>query len=157
MPSDSGTPRLPDNRAHFSAPTLRLPYFKHHEQHRLLPPVLPTSHPAVCDRGQRICRPCRNLIRHFTAQGIQVVAALTRSADARRTVQELGAQAFDGDLFSPDLTAGMTGCQALVHTAADTDHGPPTRAQYRTNVEGTRQILEAGKPGEAPQLQQYYC
>lgn len=84
----------------------------------------------------------RNLIRHFTAQGIQVVA-LTRSVDARHAVQKLGAQAFDGDLFSPDLVAGMAGCQALVHAAADTDHGLPTRTQYRTNVEGTRQILEA--------------
>lgn len=85
-----------------------------------------------------------NLIRHFTAQGVQVVA-LTRSADARRVVQELGAQPFDGDLFSPELSMAMAGCQALVHTAADTDHGLPTPAQYRTNVEGTRLVLEAAR------------
>jgi nucleoside-diphosphate-sugar epimerase len=37
----------------------------------------------------------------------------------------------------------MNGADALVHAAADTDHGRPTKAQEITNLEGTRNVYEA--------------
>lgn len=86
----------------------------------------------------------RNLIRHFTALGVEVLA-LARSAQARQAVEALGARAVAGDLFSTDLAAGMAGCQALVHAAADTGHGLPTPAQHRTNVDGTRRVFAAAR------------
>lgn len=84
----------------------------------------------------------RNLIRHFVAQGVEVMA-LARSEQARATVQALGAKPFEGDLFSPLLSVGMTGCDALIHAAADTDHGPASDTQRRTNVDGTRLVFAA--------------
>ena len=50
-----------------------------------------------------------------------------------------------GDLLDADLAAGMRGCQALVHAAADTDHGLGTERQLRTNVERTRRVFEAAR------------
>jgi len=86
----------------------------------------------------------RNLIRHFTSLGVEV-RALARSAEACDVVEAAGARAVRGDLFSPDLRAGMAGCEALVHAAADTGHGLPSAAQHRTNVEGTRHVLAAAR------------
>lgn len=84
----------------------------------------------------------RNLIRHFTGLGTEVVA-LARSDAARHTVQQLGARPFGGDLLSAQLAAGMAGCDALIHAAADTDHGTASAAQHRTNVDGTRHVFAA--------------
>lgn len=70
----------------------------------------------------------RNLVRHFTSLGVEVIA-LVRSAQARGTVEALGACAVEGDLFSSDLPFGMRECQALIHAAADTGHGLPSAAQ----------------------------
>lgn len=84
----------------------------------------------------------RNLIRHFTARGAEVIA-LVRTDGARRIVESLGAIPFGGDLHSEQLVAGMEGCQALIHAAADTDHGPASAVQRRTNVDGTRNVFVA--------------
>lgn len=84
----------------------------------------------------------RNLIRHFVAKGIPVTA-LARSPKSERTVAELGAAAFSGDLLGADLARGMEGCDVLIHAAADTDHGPSTESQQRVNEEGTRAVFKA--------------
>lgn len=84
----------------------------------------------------------RNLIRHFSALGVEVIA-LVRTDAARRVVESLGAVPFEGDLFSQQLADGMAGCQALIHAAADTSHGPASEAQRRTNVDGTRHVFAA--------------
>jgi nucleoside-diphosphate-sugar epimerase len=87
----------------------------------------------------------RNLIRRLVADGVHVVA-LARSAAAAQTVSDLGAEPFEGDLFDPRLAQGMAGCDALVHAAADTDHGAGIEARLaRINVEGTRAVLAAAK------------
>ncbi|MCY1073029.1 NAD-dependent epimerase/dehydratase family protein [Archangium lansingense] len=82
----------------------------------------------------------RNLIRHFTARGTEVVA-LTRSARSAEVVQALGAVPWMGDLLDANLADGMSGCQALIHAAADTSHGRGTTQQVRTNLEGTRNVF----------------
>jgi nucleoside-diphosphate-sugar epimerase len=86
----------------------------------------------------------RNLIRHFVARGHEVVA-LARTTASAEVVRALGAEPFAGDLLGADLAAGMAGCRALVHAAADTDHGRGTDRQLRTNVEGTRRAFEAAR------------
>lgn len=84
----------------------------------------------------------RNLVRHFVAQGVEV-HALARSASACQLLRSLGAQPIEGDLFSPQLHTAMQGCHALVHAAADTQHGLASKAQQLTNVEGTRRVFAA--------------
>ncbi|MDR7144735.1 NAD-dependent epimerase/dehydratase family protein [Rhizobium sp. BE258] len=86
----------------------------------------------------------RNLIRHFVARGAMVIA-LARSDASADIVRALGAVPFKGDLFSSDLTAGISGCDALVHAAADTDHGPASEKQRHVNEDGTRAILNAAR------------
>ncbi|MGV3575868.1 MAG: NAD-dependent epimerase/dehydratase family protein [Devosia sp.] len=86
----------------------------------------------------------RNLIRHFVGRGIPVTA-LARSPKSERTVAELGATPFSGDLLGTDLTRGMEGCDALIHAAADTDHGPGTESQQRVNEEGTRVVFKTAR------------
>lgn len=84
----------------------------------------------------------RNLVRHFVAQGVEV-HALARSASACQLLRSLGAQPVEGDLFSPQSHTAMQGCDALVHAAADTQHGLASKAQQLTNVEGTRRVFAA--------------
>jgi len=87
----------------------------------------------------------RNLIRHFITRGIRVTA-LVRSEAAADLVQALGAKPFKGDLLdSGGLATGMSGCDALIHAAADTDHGPATEKQRRVNEDGTRRVLDAAR------------
>nr|WP_216295708.1 NAD-dependent epimerase/dehydratase family protein [Delftia acidovorans]MCA1071723.1 3 beta-hydroxysteroid dehydrogenase/Delta 5-->4-isomerase [Delftia acidovorans] len=84
----------------------------------------------------------RNLIRHFVSQGVEVIA-LARSPAAQDTIRASGANPFEGDLLSENLATGMAGCDALIHAAADTDHGLSTDAQFQTNVIGTRHVFAA--------------
>ena len=86
----------------------------------------------------------RNLIRHFTGLGWSVIA-LARSDAAAATVSAIGGQPWRGDLFAADLAAGMAGCSALIHAAADTDHGRGTPEQRRINLNGTQQVLDAAR------------
>lgn len=89
----------------------------------------------------------RNLIRHFVAHGV-TVTALVRSDAAAERVRSLGAKPFKGDLFSHQLAKGMSGCEALIHAAADTDHGPATEKQRKVNEDGTRAVLEAARAAD---------
>lgn len=86
----------------------------------------------------------RNLIRHFVARGVEI-SALVRSENAAELVRSLGAKPVIGELFDPALSAGMAGCDALIHAAADTDHGPASEKQRRVNEDGTRAVLDAGR------------
>lgn len=84
----------------------------------------------------------RNLIRHFTAQNVAVVA-LVRSPASAALVTELGATPVLGALPDADLVPLMAGCDALIHAAADTDHGFGSPAQFRINEAGTRAVFAA--------------
>ncbi len=91
----------------------------------------------------------RNLITSFIDQGHAVVA-LARSDAAARAVEQRGARAYRADLLSGDLAAGMHGCDAVVHAAADTDHVGGGARQHRVNVDGTRRVIDAaGRAGVA--------
>jgi nucleoside-diphosphate-sugar epimerase len=86
----------------------------------------------------------RNLVRHFVARGINVTA-LARSDESVELVRSLGATVVRGDLLDASLSAAMAGCDALIHAAADTDHGPATERQRRVNEDGTRAVIEAAR------------
>jgi nucleoside-diphosphate-sugar epimerase len=86
----------------------------------------------------------RNLIRHFVADGREVLA-LVRSSAAAEVVRGLGAVPIAGTLADPQLPQAMAGCEALVHAAAHTSHGPETPDHVAVNVEGTRAVLAAAR------------
>jgi len=84
----------------------------------------------------------RNLARHFLARNVAVVA-MVRNHNAGESLRQRGAQIVEGDIRNADMASAMEGCDALVHTAADTDHGIGTERQTQTNVEGTRRVIAA--------------
>lgn len=86
----------------------------------------------------------RNLIRHFGGRVIPVTA-LARSARSAEVVCNLGATPCSGDLFSANLVEDMSGCDVLIHAAADLDHGLGGDAQRRVNEQGTHSVFEAAK------------
>jgi dihydroflavonol-4-reductase len=75
------------------------------------------------------------------------VRALARKGSDRRNVQHLPLQVIEGDLADrASLERALTECQALFHVAADYRLGAfDPRQLYQTNVEGTRNILEASR------------
>jgi nucleoside-diphosphate-sugar epimerase len=50
-----------------------------------------------------------------------------------------------GNILTSGLDVGMAGCDALIHAAADTDHGPVTQKQRHVNEEGTKAVMEAAR------------
>jgi dihydroflavonol-4-reductase len=84
--------------------------------------------------------------RALIREGWQV-RALARKGSDRRNVQHLPVEVVEGDLVDPaSLDRALAECEALFHVAADYRLGAldPQRL-YQTNVEGTRNILEASR------------
>jgi dihydroflavonol-4-reductase len=75
------------------------------------------------------------------------VRALTRVASNRRNLRQLPLELAIGDLNDPaSLARALEGCEALFHVAADYRLGVSDPQQlYRTNVEGTRNLLDAAR------------
>jgi dihydroflavonol-4-reductase len=75
------------------------------------------------------------------------VRALARKGSDRRNVQHLPLEVVEGDLADrASLERALAQCQALFHVAADYRLGAfDPRQLYQTNVEGTRNILEASR------------
>jgi dihydroflavonol-4-reductase len=87
-----------------------------------------------------------NLVRALLASGYQVRALVRPGADTRN-IAGLRVEQVEGDLSDKQrLTSAMKGCQALFHVAA---HYSLWRADanaiYRSNIEGTRNVLEAAE------------
>lgn len=82
----------------------------------------------------------RNLLRH----GWQV-RALVRAQSDRRNLQGLAIECIEGDLLQiGSLPAALQGCEALFHVAAEYRLWTRDPASlYRSNVEGTRELLSA--------------
>jgi dihydroflavonol-4-reductase len=75
------------------------------------------------------------------------VRTLVRKGSDRRNLRQLSLEIVEGDLAdNTSLARAVAGCEALFHVAADYRLGArdPT-ALYRTNVEGTRNILNAAR------------
>ena len=78
------------------------------------------------------------------------VRVLARPSSDRRNLQDLDVEVAEGDLAdASSLERAAQGCEALFHVAADYRLGARDPAElYRTNVEGTRNILSAAqRPG----------
>jgi len=75
------------------------------------------------------------------------VRTLVREHSDRRNLRQLEAEIVVGDLADrASLDRAIANCQALFHVAADYRLGAREPAQlYRTNVAGTRNILEAAR------------
>jgi dihydroflavonol-4-reductase len=74
------------------------------------------------------------------------VRALVRASSDRRNLERLPVEAIRGDITEGPLDAALEGCDALFHVAADYRlWTPDPQRLYRTNVEGTRNLLEAAR------------
>jgi dihydroflavonol-4-reductase len=84
--------------------------------------------------------------RALNAAGWQV-RVLARSGSNRANLRGLAADVIEGDLANiASLEGALAGCDALFHVAADYRLGARDPAQlYLTNVEGTRNILNAAR------------
>jgi dihydroflavonol-4-reductase len=91
--------------------------------------------------------------RALHAAGWQV-RALVRSGSDRSNLQQLGAEIAEGDLAEvAALERALEGCAGLFHVAADYRLGArDPRPLYRTNVEGTRNILSAARAAGVPRI-----
>ncbi|MBI1922366.1 MAG: NAD-dependent epimerase/dehydratase family protein [Geobacter sp.] len=85
-----------------------------------------------------------SIVRELLNNGREV-RVLVRPGSDRRNLLGLDVEIFEGDLCDPaSMERGLAGCDTLYHAAAD--YRLWTRdpaAMYRTNVDGTRTILEA--------------
>jgi dihydroflavonol-4-reductase len=92
-----------------------------------------------------------NLVRDLLAHGWHV-RALLRSSDVP-ALAGLDVERVGGDLFAPHLAAAMRGCDAVFHVAALYSLWRRDRAEVmRTNVEGTRSLLEAARQAGVPRV-----
>ena len=89
-----------------------------------------------------------NVARELVAAGA-TVRVLARPRADRRALQGLRVEIADGDLLNPgSVRRALDGVQTVYHVAADYRlWTPEPAALYRTNVDGTRVVLEAA--GEA--------
>jgi dihydroflavonol-4-reductase len=86
------------------------------------------------------------IARALSAAGWQV-RVLVRSGSDRSNLQPLALDVVEGDLTDErSLECALEGCAGLFHAAADYRLGARDTAElYRTNVEGTRNILNAAR------------
>jgi dihydroflavonol-4-reductase len=85
-----------------------------------------------------------NLVRELLAHDWRVRVLLR--APQPSVLEGLAIERIAGDLFAPDLAAGMRGSDAVFHVAARYSLWRRDRADVlRTNVEGTRNVLRAAR------------
>ena len=79
---------------------------------------------------------------------------LARAGSDRRNLQGLDVEVVEGDLTKPStLLPACEGCDALFHVAADYRLWAPDPSElYRSNVDGTRAILDAAKRVGVPRI-----
>jgi len=84
------------------------------------------------------------VLRRLIAAGFET-RALARPGSDRRNLAGVETETVEGDLTRPEtLVRAVAGCDALFHVAADYRLWVPEPAAiYRTNVEGTRDLLMA--------------
>ena len=82
------------------------------------------------------------------------VRVLVRSGSDRGNLQQLAVQIVEGELADiGSLERALEGCDGLFHVAADYRLGArDPRPLYRTNVDGTRNILNAARTAGVPRI-----
>src|SRR6266850_3686147 len=87
-----------------------------------------------------------HVARVLADQGAQLRLLVRPSSDLRN-IADLNAERVEGDLRDPvSIEKALAGCDALFHVAADYRLWVPDPEQmYRSNVEGTRGLIEAAR------------
>ena len=87
-----------------------------------------------------------NLARQLWDRGYEV-RALVRPGSNTLTIDETGIEPVPGDILDRDSVArAVKGCEAVFHCAAAyTFWSPDPRLVYRTNVDGTANVLETAR------------
>ena len=82
----------------------------------------------------------------LAAQGADL-RLLVRKTSNLANLEGIAGETFVGDLSTPEsLRAGLEGCEAVVHVAADYRLWiPDPQAMYRANVDGTRELLRMAR------------
>jgi len=101
----------------------------------------------------------RNLIPYLLQHG-DSVTALSRSDKADGIIKDAAASAggkvsiVRGSLESDRavLVEGMTGCDAVIHSAAKVDGWGPWEPFQQTNVDGTRNMVAAARQAKVPRF-----
>jgi dihydroflavonol-4-reductase len=79
---------------------------------------------------------------------------LVRKTSNLKNLDGIRGETHEGDLLEPEsLRAGLEGCDAVMHVAADYRlwiRDP--KAMYRANVEGTRELLRMAREGGVPRV-----
>lgn len=85
-----------------------------------------------------------NLVRELLDEG-EAVRVLVRPSSDRRAIEGLPVEVAVGDLLDPSsLRPALRGCRVLYHVAADYRlFARDPAVLYRTNVDGTRALLQA--------------
>jgi nucleoside-diphosphate-sugar epimerase len=92
------------------------------------------------------------IVRAMVAEGHRV-RALARSEASARIVSLLGAEPVRGDLDAEgSLADGIRGSTVVVHAAASLTSGVLYRDHERTNVDGTRRVLNSARKAGARRL-----
>ncbi len=96
------------------------------------------------------------VVRALLARGHRV-RALVRKGSDRANLAGLGIELAEGDLTDPaSLARAVTGCQHVMHVAADYRIWvPDPEAMLRANVDGTVALLRAGKAAGVGRM--VYC
>lgn len=90
----------------------------------------------------------RNLCEHLASQGYQL-RALARPTSDTSFLEALGVEIARGDVADAEsVRAALTGCDYVVHAAAHFRLWGPPPPFIKTNVEGTRHVLEAALAAE---------
>ncbi len=91
-----------------------------------------------------------NLARLLLAEGWRV-RALARAGSDRGNLEGLALEVVTGDLTDPDLVSAVRGADAVFHVAAHYSLWRKDRdALVRSNVGGTRNVLEAARAAGVP-------
>jgi dihydroflavonol-4-reductase len=82
------------------------------------------------------------------------VRVLVRGGSDRSNLQRLAPEIVEGDLTDiASLERALSGCAGLFHVAADYRLGARNPAElYRTNVDGTRNVLYAARAAKVPRI-----
>ena len=94
-----------------------------------------------------------HVARAYSTEGASL-RLLTRSSSNLASLEGIAAETVVGDLRQPEaLRSALSGCDALVHVAADYRLWVPDPADmYRANVDGTRELLRMAREVGVPRV-----
>jgi dihydroflavonol-4-reductase len=94
-----------------------------------------------------------HVARALAAEGAEL-RMLVRKTSNLANLEGIAGETHVGDLSKPEsLRSGLSGCDAVVHVAADYRLWiPHPEAMYKSNVEGTRELLRLAREAKVPRF-----